>query len=131
MSIQNSSFQNALSVRVVCSKTYFRYVTRKCGQVSTNSLPGTEIFTGVFNTSVIGEVLTNPPVTYSTKDCASTVHEKCRVDGINRSKYFLIVRLVAGNLRTVNSPQLQFYCLLISNVETNFMKLPLGSNPGH
>jgi len=55
-------------------KTDFRYVTRKLGQVSTNSLPGTEIFTGVFNISVIGEVLTNPPVTYSTQDCASTVH---------------------------------------------------------
>ena len=78
--------------------------------MSTNSLPGTEIFTGVFNINVIGEVLANPPVTYSTQDCASTVHEMCRVDGINHSKYFLLVRLVAGNLQTVNSPQLQVYC---------------------
>jgi len=37
---------------------------------------GTEIFTGVFNTDVIGLVLTNPSVTYSTQYCAQPCSDR-------------------------------------------------------
>jgi len=64
------------------------------------------------------------------KDSTPTVLGPCRIAGIYLSR-LVIIRVVAEKLRNSNSPQLYFYCCVLSIVEATFMKLRPDSNQGH